>query len=179
MTPLACIFSPLKLSNSEGAFAIECMFGDENSAAKSARKRGRPFPKGTSGNRRGRPLGSRNRATVLLDAMAEGQAQAVLQQVLTAALAGDLRAAELILTRVWALRKGRPLRLDLPRIHSAADLLKASEVLVAAVGQGTLTPDEGKDLASVLELHRAAIATHDLEVRLSKLEQGDAETRPA
>ena len=67
--------------------------------------------------------------------MAEGKAQAVLQQVLTAALAGDLRAAELILTRVWAPRKGRPLRLDLPRIECAADLLKASEILVAAVAK--------------------------------------------
>jgi hydroxypyruvate isomerase len=155
------------------------MFERDNVAAKSARKRGQPFPKGVSGNRRGRPLGSRNRATVLLDALAEGQAQAVLQQVLTAALAGDLRAAELILTRVWAPRKGRPIRLDLPQIESAADLLKASEVLVAAVGQGTLTPEEAKDLASVLEVHRAAIATHDLEMRLNKLEQGDGDTGPA
>ena len=110
--------------------------------------------------------------------MAEGKAQAVLQQVLTAALAGDLRAAELILTRVWAPRKGRPLRLALPRIECAADLLKASEILVAAVGQGTLTPEEGKDLASVLEAHRAAIATHDLEVRLSKLERPNGDSEP-
>ena len=144
-------------------------------AAKSARKRGRPFPKGTSGNRRGRPVGSRNRATLVLDAMASGQAEAVLQQVLTTALAGDLRAAEVILARVWAPRKGRPLRIDLPRLASADDVLRASEAIVAAVGEGALTPEEAKDLASVLEVHRAAIATLDLETRLARLEKSNVE----
>ena len=108
--------------------------------------------------------------------MASAQAEAVLQQVLTAALAGDLRAAEVILARVWAPRKGRPLRIDLPRVASADDLLRASEAIVAAVGEGALTPEEAKDLASVLEVHRAAIATLDLEARLAKLENNDGES---
>jgi hypothetical protein len=48
---------------------------------------------------------------------------------------------------------------------------------VAAVGEGTLTPEEAKDLAAVLELHRATIAMLDLERRLAMLEVKDGEPR--
>jgi hypothetical protein len=61
-------------------------------ASNDGRKtRGRPFQ---PGNRlgRGRPVGSRNRATLILDAVAGGECEAVLKTMLRQAKAGDTRA---------------------------------------------------------------------------------------
>jgi hypothetical protein len=43
-------------------------------AANSAKQqRGRPFPKGVSGNPAGRPLGSRHKVTLAVEALLDGQ----------------------------------------------------------------------------------------------------------
>jgi hypothetical protein len=67
--------------------------------------------------------GSRNRVLVALDAIGEAGAEAALRAVVVAVGAGDLRAAEVLLSRVWPARRGRPVVLsDLPTLKSAADL---------------------------------------------------------
>lgn len=140
--------------------------------ANSDRKQRRPgFQKGQSGNPEGRPAGSRNKATVILDAMADGEAEKVLRQVLDAAKGGDLKAAEIILSRVWPARKGRAVRLDLPEIKSASDVLAALATVVEATAKGEVTTDEAAAVASVLELKRRAIETVEIEARLSSLEK--------
>ena len=71
-------------------------------ASKTAEKpRGRPFRKGNKANPRGRPAGSRNRATLLLDELAEGEATGILRRTIAAAKRGDMRATELVLSRIW------------------------------------------------------------------------------
>ena len=72
--------------------------------------RGRPFEPGNAGGP-GRPEGSRNKATIILDALADGEAEAVLRKVIEAAMSGDLKAAEIVLSRVWPPRKGRGIRI--------------------------------------------------------------------
>jgi len=52
----------------------------------------------------GRPQGSRNAASLLLDKLAEGDGEATVKQVIEAAKAGDMRAAEIILARMSWLR---------------------------------------------------------------------------
>src|SRR5690349_3136420 len=73
----------------------------------------------------GRPAGSRNAATLLLDKLADEAAGDLLEKMIEAAKGGDMRAAELILSRVWPVRKGRPVSLDLPAIKSAGDVVTA------------------------------------------------------
>src|SRR4029077_11563592 len=92
----------------------------------------------------GRPAGSRNAATVLLDKLAEGEAEAVLQKVMEAAKAGDMRAADIILGRIWPARKGRPVSLKLPPIKTAHDIVAAVGAVADAVGAGEITADEGQ-----------------------------------
>jgi hypothetical protein len=118
----------------------------------------------------GRAAGSRNAATLILDAMADGEAEAVLGNVLTAAKRGDLKAAEIILSRIWPAKKGRPVRLDLPAIKTAPDILTALAAVVDATGKGQITTDEAAAVAGVLELKRRAIETVELEARLARLE---------
>ena len=134
--------------------------------------RGRPFEKGNRANPNGRPAGSRNAATLLLDKMAEDDANGIGRVVIDAAKAGDMRAAELVLSRIWPARKGgRTIELELPTIETAADAVKALGKLADAVGAGELTPDEGAAVAAIIETKRKAIETVELESRVAALEQ--------
>jgi len=135
-------------------------------------QRGRPFLPGQSGNPAGRPKGARHKALLALDAIGDETAADVLRRVVEDAKAGDLRAAELLMRRLWPERKGRPIALDLPAMESTRDLAKATAVIVAAVAAGDVTPDEGQAVASIVEAHRRAIETEDLERRLAVLEAG-------
>ena len=141
-----------------------------NASKNGAKLRGRPFQPGWKGGP-GRPAGSRNAATLLLDQMADGAASELLERMIESAKGGDMRAAELILSRVWPIRKGRPVSLDLPAIKSAGDVVMALGTIAESVASGSLTPDEGQAVAAVLEVKRKAIETVDLESRVAALEQ--------
>jgi hypothetical protein len=123
----------------------------------------------------GRPAGSRNRATLLLDKIADGDAAEILRKQLEKAKDGDARAAELILGRVWPARKSRPISLTLPPMDTAADIVRALGTIADAVAGGEITPDEGQAVAGVLEIKRRAIETDDLERRIAAIEQAQQE----
>ena len=104
--------------------------------------------------------------------MAEDDAKAVLQAQLKKAKEGDQRAAEIILARVWPIRKGRPVTLDLPAIVTAGDIVAALGAVANAIVAGEITPDEGASVASVLEVKRRSIETTDLTARIEAIEKG-------
>jgi hypothetical protein len=81
-----------------------------------------------------------------------------------------MRAAELILSRVWPAQKGRPVTVDLPPISAPSDLVAALAAVAQAVGGGTITPDEGQAVAAILEMQRRAVDTAELAARLEALE---------
>lgn len=128
------------------------------------------FRKGQSGNPAGRPRGSKNKVLLALDMIGAEAAEGVLNKAVEAAKGGDIRAAELILSRCWPARKGRTVAFPLPPVQSAADVLAAVSAVVAAVAAGDLTPDEGQQLAAVLEASRKTIELADVERRLAALE---------
>ena len=119
----------------------------------------------------GRPAGSRNAATIALDKIADDAGEEILNAMVGAAKGGDMRAADLVLQRIWPARKSRPIALTLPTIRSASDVVAAVGAVADAVGTGDITPDEGQAVASILEAKRKAIETVDLEARLSALEK--------
>ena len=102
--------------------------------------------------------------------MGEEGARDIMKAVITAAQNGDMRAAEIILRRLWPEGKGRPVRVEIPPIRSAADLPIAVGAVTEAVAAGDLTPDEAQSLATLLELQRRAIETAELEQRIAALE---------
>lgn len=141
-----------------------------NASKNAGKTRGKPFKKGHVGGP-GRPAGSRNKATLVLDKLAEGEAKAVLEKQLELAKAGDQQAAQLVLSRIWPIRKGRVVSLALPALETAKDIVAALGFVAVAVGAGELTPEEGASVASVLETKRKALETSDLEDRITALEK--------
>ena len=133
--------------------------------------RGRPFEKGNTAGR-GRPEGSRNRATLLLDQLADAEAEAIQKQVIEAAKGGDLKAAELILARIWPPRRGRPVRLDLPPVRTAAEVSDGMAAVVDAMAAGAVTPEEAATVSGVLEARRKALETEELASRIERLARG-------
>ena len=135
------------------------------------KQRGRAWQKGVSGNPAGRPRGSRHEALKALDAIGADGAAEVMKAVVTAAKAGDMRAAEILLRRLWPERKGRPVPIDLPAIGTTtAGIVAALGAVVDAVGAGDLSPEEGQAVAAIMETQRRAIETAELEARIAALE---------
>jgi Family of unknown function (DUF5681) len=133
------------------------------------------FKKGSSGNPSGRPRGTRNAALHAMEAIGVEGAEALLSTVMQAALAGDMHAAGLLLRRLWPERRGRPLRLDLPAVATAADLPAAYDRLLRAVAAGEASPEEAQAVAALFEGQRRAIETMALEQRIAALEARSAE----
>jgi hypothetical protein len=149
-----------------------CSDGKRESRVQKRRQNpGKPFRPGNPGGP-GRPAGSPNRATLLLDKLAEEDGKDILARTIEAAEVGDLRAADIVLSRVWPVRRGgRPVTFELPTIETAADIVKAVGNVATAVAGGELTPEEGNAVAAILEVKRKAIETTDLETRIAALEQ--------
>ena len=139
-----------------------------SSAVKTNRKQG--FKPGQSGNPSG-PPGSRNKATLALEAILDGEGEAIARKAIEKALEGDTVALRLCLERICPPRKSRPITLELPTIETAEDVAKAQGTVIGAMAIGDITPEEATVVAGVLEAKRRAIETCELEARLTALEQ--------
>ena len=131
---------------------------------------GGQFAPGCSGNPAGMKLGTRHRTARLVQRMMSGDAEAVVNAVVTAAKGGDMTAARLVLDRIAPPCRGRPVRVDLPPIVGAADLVKALAAVADAMARGILSAEEAQAAAAVLDHHRKAVETFDLERRIAAIE---------
>ena len=129
------------------------------------------FQKGVSGNPAGRPRGSRNKTSLLAEALLEQEAESLVRQLIDLAKAGDLAALRLCIERLVPKPKGRPLQFELAPISTAEDALQALYQILAGVGAGDLTAGEAQALVSMVETTLKAIEVHDLEQRLNALEE--------
>lgn len=132
--------------------------------------RGRPFRRGAIANPRGRPKGSRNKATLAIEVLLDGEAEALTRKAIELALSGDIVALRLCLDRVAPSRKDRVIYFAMPAIESASDLPVATASLLHAASSGDLTPSEARALGALVDTHIKAIEVADLNVRLELLE---------
>lgn len=140
----------------------------ENTAPK---QRGRPFKPGKSGNPNGRPKGTRNHATVLAEALIDGEAETIIRNVIKRASEGDMTAMRLCIERLLPPRRGRPVAFQLPKIETAADAARASSSVLAACAAGTLSPGEASEIMTLISSHIQIVETTEFEARLSALEK--------
>ena len=124
------------------------------------------------GNRLGgSKKGSRHRVTMAVEALLEGEHEALTRKAVSMALEGDTTAMRLCLDRIAPARKDSPVSFTLPTIRSAADAVTASSALLAAVAEGEVTPDEAGRVMALLTAHKTMVETGDLEARITALEE--------
>lgn len=111
----------------------------------------------TAGNR-GRPKGSRNKATLLRDALA-GDSERLLHQLVASGTSGDSLALRIAVTRLLPARRDLPVAVELPGIVTVADIATAGARTIAAVGAGELMPTEGLKLVTMLDKMRRALSS--------------------
>jgi hypothetical protein len=98
---------------------------------------------------------------------------AVTNTMINLALAGDTKAAEMVLSR--ALGKGRLATFALPAITSAADAEIAIGAVLSAVAAGKISADDADKIVSIIKSMGETVHMRLVEERLAALE---AATRP-
>lgn len=115
-------------------------------------RRGNPhWVPGVSGNPAGRPKGARNKATVILQAVMEADAEAIGRAAVALAKTGNLAALRLCLARLAPPGRDRRIAFDLPSIDSLADAFRAQAALLDAVAAGDLSPSEAGELGRLVD----------------------------
>ena len=141
----------------------------ENTAAI---QRGKPFEPGKSGNPAGKPKGTRNAATLALESLLDGEAEALTRKAVELALAGDITALRLCLDRILPPRKDRPITFEMPAINNAQNARTASAALLGAVSSGNLTPSEASEVGKLIDGYVKSTELTEVLARLDKLESG-------
>jgi Family of unknown function (DUF5681) len=131
---------------------------------------GVPFKPGESGNLAGRPKGSRNKTTLAMEALLDGEAEALTRKAIELAKGGDLVALRLCLDRICPPRKERPVNFALPPLNSAADAKQASAAILNGVADGELTPGEAAELSRLLDSFTRVLEASEFEERLTRLQ---------
>jgi hypothetical protein len=135
------------------------------------KKTGRQFAPGQSGNPAGRPAGSRNKATLAIDALLDGEATALTRKAITLAKKGDMQALKLCMDRIVPPRRDRPLAFALPPIATPGDAATAMSALLKATADGELTPLEAGEVAKLVDTYIHTVETNDLTKRIEQLER--------
>jgi hypothetical protein len=129
------------------------------------------FQPGQSGNPAGRPRGSRNKKTIALEALLDGESEALMQKMITMAKLGDEVAMRLCVERMMAPRRERPVPLALPRIESDADARRASADVMEALAEGEITPKEAEYLLRAVAGAAVIMQGSEIAARLKWIEQ--------
>ena len=127
------------------------------------------FQRGCSGNPAGKKPGTRNRKTILKEAMREGESTAVARIVIDKALAGDAVAARFLLGRLEPQPRGRPIHLEIPEGESpAGEVVATFNAALRAMAAGEITPDEALGVARFLEGRYRVLKAWKLEQGLTR-----------
>ena len=118
----------------------------------------------------GRPAGARNRTTMAVLELLEGQAEALSHKAVEMALSGDTVALRLCLERLAPPRKDAPVQFPLPQMRSAHDAAEVAAAVLEAVSTGDLTPSEGAQVMVLVDSFRRALEVTELEARVSAIE---------
>jgi len=132
---------------------------------------GRPFQAGNQYGK-GRPPGSRNKATIAMEALLDGEGEEIVRKTIDLAKAGDQTALRLCMDRLISPRRERTVRLQLPAdLTTIQGISDAMAAVLKGAAEGEITPGEAVQFSMVLEANRAAADTQAIENRLAELER--------
>jgi len=139
--------------------------------ANTGRKQDGTFAPGCSGNPRGKRPGTRHKVTLACEELLRGEAEKITRVAIERALEGDTVALKICLDRLFPVPKDGPLKVALPKIAATTDLPVVTQAIVTATTKGEITPLQADALMKIVEGHRKAIETCEIEERLQILEQ--------
>lgn len=143
-----------------------------NTGLHAGEKKGGKFQKGVSGNPTGKKPGTRNRTTLALESLLDGEGAKITRRAIKLALKGDPVALRICMDRLLPPRRERPVSLPMTGAPAnAAGISQALGSVIHAVCKGRLTPSEGGALANILQVQARVIEAVDLEKRIADLEQ--------
>ena len=118
----------------------------------------------------GRPKGSRAKATIAIESLLQGQAEALTQTAVTKALEGDSVALRLCMERIAPAPKDQPVSFGLPKMKNALDASEAAGSVLTAVSEGELNSVEATRVMGLIESYRRTLELTDIEERLQALD---------
>ena len=127
---------------------------------------------GTSGNPKGREPGSINAATRLRKMI---DAEKIIAQLQTAALAGDVPAARTLLERALPVYRSTAEPVELPDLASAESLTDQARVVLTAVADSRLPPDLGASLVAAIGGVARVVEIDELLRRVTAIENAQVE----
>ena len=108
------------------------------------------FARGNPGGP-GRPRNPVSSAAVELDRLGTAVAQELMLHTIERARRGNLRATEMVLQRVWPVRRNRPIELDPPPGNGLCNLLNEHAALAHAMMNGEITPQDAQAATRVFK----------------------------
>jgi hypothetical protein len=133
------------------------------------------FQPGQSGNPAGRPRGSRNKRTILAEALLDDRAGELTGAVIDLATRGNAAALRVCMDRLTPPLRHRLLDFELPDIATAADAVVAGNAIMQGAARGELTVPEAAGLMKMVRDLVRVMAAADLEKRVARLEAENAE----
>jgi hypothetical protein len=131
---------------------------------------GQPFK---SGNR-GRPVGSKGKATLLMEAIKNSDPdalQSIVNKTVEAAKAGKPWAVQLLMDRLFPVPRGRLVEFPMPALNTLADIKEVIGAVLQAASDGILTVEEAGMLAATIDRYAVPIIeASDVDARLKLLE---------
>ena len=124
------------------------------------------FKPGQSGNPAGRPKDKPLKATELRKAISESM-PGIIQMLIDSALAGDISAANSLLSRCVPVLKAEALPVNLPVVEGLAE---QGGVIIRSIMSGKTAPDVGAALITALASQSKIVEIDDLIKRIEVLE---------
>ena len=131
------------------------------------------FQSGVSGNPNGRKPGTGHRQQ-LFNTLVEPHRDLLFQKAIDLALAGNESMLRLFLERMLPSKPvDDSINITIPEINAkkAEALLDYGEIVLRALSQGEITPDQGKSVMAIIEAQRKNVETSELALRLVEIER--------
>ncbi len=137
------------------------------------------FVPGQSGNPAGKAPGTRNRATLLLALMDEGEERVIGRIVIDKAKAGDAVAARFVVGHLYPRPRARTVALELADGLPATNVVAAHDAVLKAMFAGEIAPDEAEAMTRVLDARTRALDAWRKERHERVWNRGFPAMRPA
>jgi hypothetical protein len=119
----------------------------------------------------GRRKGSRHKRTALLDALADGDLDAIYRKIVARAKRGDAAATKLVVDRADQVRKGCRIAFSMPPVTDAKSTLDAHAQIMRAVAAAELSVDEAAPICEMLAGRIKLLESVEIAARIETLER--------